>query len=46
MRERHNVPPKTQTNTLTPVDGQERTANWVTLLVLQCTGPGIVGAHV
>ena len=34
MRERHNVQTKTQWPPISPVvDGQERTANWVTLLV-------------
>ena len=48
MREQHNVTTKsTNDPPISPVvDGQERTTNWVTLLVLQCTGPGVVGGHV
>ena len=51
MREQRNVPTKnTNDPPISPVvvnvDGQERTTNWVTLLVLQCTGPGVMGGHV
>ena len=53
MREQHN-PPKTQKKRsdlsdplLSPiVVGLERTANWVTPLVLQCTGPGAKNFYV